>query len=102
VLSLALGACTVGTRSQVQTLHETESILSVVPSREIGYDYVVSVQNFVDPGFNPDDKKTRDRIALARMKKRCPLGEVVGETTTESGEWFGGRPKRTYAIQVKC
>jgi hypothetical protein len=101
-LSLALAACTVGTRSQVQILHETESILSVVPSREVGYDYLVSIQNFVDPGFNPDDKQTRDRIALARVKKRCPLGEIVSETATDSGQWFGGRPKRTYAIQVKC
>jgi len=102
MLSLALAACTVGSGGQVLRLHERDSILSVLPSREPGYDYVVSIQNVVDPGFNPDDKATRDRIALARTKKQCPLGSIVGETETDSGEWLSGRPKRTYAIQVKC
>lgn len=101
-VSFALGACTVGSRSQVQLLHEADSILSVIPSHEAGYDYVVSVENIVDPNFKPDDKQSRDRIAVARMKKRCPLAEIVGETVIESGQWLSGRPKRIYAIQIKC
>ena len=101
-LVVALAACTIGSRTQVLHLHESDSILSVLPSSEPGYDYVVSVENVVDPGFNPDDQATRDRIALARVKKRCPGGSVVGETVKEAGQWLSGRPKRTYAVQVKC
>jgi hypothetical protein len=39
-----------------------------------------------DPNFKPDDKQSRDRIALAQMRKRCPLAEIVDETVIESGQ----------------
>jgi hypothetical protein len=101
-ISFALAACTFGSGTQVLHLHEADSILSVMPSREPGYDYIVTIQNVADPGFNPDDQATRDRIALARVKRRCPLGSIVGETTRDAGQWLSGRPKRIYTLQVKC
>lgn len=76
--------------------------LSVQPSQGQSYDFVVSLRNVKDFGFDPDDKATRDRTALMVVKDQCPGGRVVGETVINTGTYLLGNPARTYAMQVKC
>lgn len=82
---------------------QTNGAMSVQPAPPgASYDYVVSLRNLRDPGFNPDDKTTREATALSTLKNQCPTGSVVGETIINTGTYATGRSSLIYAMQVKC
>jgi hypothetical protein len=66
------------------------------------YDFVVSVRNLKDFGYDPDNKPDRDGVALRFLKTQCPAGRIYGETVIDTGTYLLGNPSRTYAMQVKC
>jgi hypothetical protein len=103
VLSLVLGvAGCAGSQAQLRLL-ESGNALSVQPAPTgAAYDYVVSLKNVKDFGYDPDDQPTREATALRTLKAQCPNGRVVGETVIETGTYLLGNPSRTYAIQVAC
>lgn len=90
-----------GSQSHLRLL-EKDNALNIAPTQGVGYDYVVSIRNVKDFGFDPDNKATRDRTVLQAMQSQCPGARIVGETVTSTGEYALGNPSRTYAIQVKC
>lgn len=95
-----LSACA-GTQSHLRIL-EKDNALRVDPSQNPNYDYVVSLRNVKDIGYDPDNKATRDSTALSALSAQCPSGRVVGETVISTGTYLLGNASRTYAIQVKC
>lgn len=102
ILSIAaLVAGCAGSQAHLRLL-EHDNALSVAPAQSPTYDYVVSIRNLKDIGYDPDDKATRDATALTALKTQCPAGRVVGETAIDTGTYALGNPARTYAIQVKC
>jgi len=96
----ALAGCA-GSQTHLRTLEQVNA-LSVAPAQSPTHDYVVSIRNVKDPGYDPDNKPTRDATALAALKTQCPSGRIVGETVIDTGTYLLGNPARTYAIQVKC
>lgn len=100
VASAGLASCA-GSQSHLRVL-ESANALSVAPAQAAGYDYLVSIRNVKDFGFDPDDKATRDRTALQALETQCPKARIVGETVMNTGTYALGNPSRTYAIQVKC
>ncbi|MGO8093234.1 hypothetical protein [Rhizobium leguminosarum] len=97
VLSVALAGC----QTQMRMLEDSGD-LRVEPTSVAGADYVVHMRNKIDFGYNPDDKATRDRVALNYMKTQCPAGRIVKESVIETGTYGMGRPARTYMLYVKC
>jgi hypothetical protein len=98
---VALAGC--ATSGAYHQMLQTNGAMHVDPAPPgVGYDYVVSLRNLVDIGFNPDDKATRDATALSLLKTQCPAGSVVGETIINTGTYATGRPSLVYALQVKC
>jgi hypothetical protein len=83
-------------------LLENGNALRVDRATASGYDYVVSIRNVKDIGFNPDDPATRNGVALSVLGDQCPRASIVGETVINTGAYLLGDPARTYAIQVKC
>lgn len=81
---------------------EHDNALRVEPSSTPGADYVVTLRNLIDIGYNPDDKPTRDAVALRTLREQCPRGQVVGETVIATGTYLDGRPSRTYSMRIKC
>lgn len=100
LLAPAFSGCS-GTQSHLRTLEQINA-LSVAPASSPTHDFVVSIRNVKDPGYDPDIKATRDATALSALKTQCPGGRVVGETVIDTGTYLLGNPARTYAIQVKC
>ena len=101
VLALfALTGCA-GSQSHLRLL-EKDNALSVMPVQSPTHDFVVSIRNVKDFGYDPDDRGTRDRTALQALATQCPRGRVVGETVIDTGTYALGNPSRTYAVQVKC
>lgn len=100
VLALILSACA-GSQTHMRVL-EADNALNVMPASSPTHDFVVSIRNLKDFGYDPDDKATRDRTALQALETQCPAGRVVGETVINTGTYALGNPSRTYAIQVKC
>jgi hypothetical protein len=99
-LVLGLSGCA-GTEAGMPLLQK-DNALNVLPSQQPGYDYLVSIRNVKDFGYDPDDKATRDRTALLALKDQCAAPQIVGETVINTGTYALGNPARTYAIQVKC
>lgn len=95
-----LSACA-GSQSYLRIL-ENEGAISVAPAFADDHDYVVSIRNVLDFGYDPDDKATRDRTALQFMSAQCPRARIVGENVIATGAWLGGRPSRTYQIRIRC
>lgn len=100
VVALTLAGCA-GSQSHLRLL-EKDNALSVTPVNAPTHDYVVSVRRVFDFGYDPDDKPTRDRVALQVLSTQCPGARIVGETVINTGEFALGAASRTYAIQVKC
>lgn len=98
--ALALSGCA-GTDSHLRLL-EKDNAVRVEPASTPDATYVVSVRNVIDVGYDPDDKATRDDVALRMVRAQCPGGQVVGETMIATGEYLLGRQARTYAIKVRC
>jgi hypothetical protein len=99
--ALATGACA-GTQSHLRLL-EKDNALNVQPAPPgLPYDFVVSIRNVKDFGFDPDDKATRDRTALQALQSQCPAGRIVGETAINTGAYALGNASLTYSLQVKC
>jgi len=96
----ALGGCA-GSDSHLRML-EGDNAVRVDPASAPGHDYVVSIRNLKDFGYNPDDKPTRDATALRMLRTQCPNGRVVGETVINTGQYLLGNESRTYAVRVKC
>lgn len=96
---LVLGCA--GSQSHLRLL-EKDNALSVTTAQSSLYDFVVSIRNIKDIGYDPDDKPTRDRTALQALNSQCPGARIVGETVINTGTYALGNPSRTYAIQVKC
>lgn len=90
-----------GSQSHLRLL-EADNALSVAPANSPTHDFVVSIRNVKDIGYDPDDKATRDRTAVQAMQAQCPSARVVGETVITTGTYLLGNPARTYAIQIKC
>lgn len=95
-----LPACA-GTQNHLRVL-EAGGDIRVAPSAGPDHDFVVSIRNTRDFGYDPDDKATRDNTALALLASQCQRARVVGETVIETGTFALGNPSRTYAIRVKC
>ncbi|WP_310619699.1 hypothetical protein [Flexibacterium corallicola] len=68
----------------------------------INYDYVVSIRNIVDIGFNPSNKETREDVALKYVQQQCPSAFIVNEEVIEMGKYLTGRDARSYKIFIKC
>ncbi len=100
VAVLALIGCA-GSQSHLRIL-ESGNAISVTPSSAPGHDFVVSIRNVKDFGYDPDDKATRDTTALQMLREQCPAGRVVGETVVNTGTFALGNPARNYLVQVKC
>lgn len=100
-LALVAFAGCAGSQSHLRLL-EKDNALSVAPANSPTHDFVVSIRNLKDFGYDADDKATRDRTALQALEAQCPAGRVVGETVINTGTYALGNPSRTYAIQVKC
>lgn len=101
LLAITLTACTPGTQGYLRNM-EGYGNIRVDPSPVPGYDYVVTIRNVLDLGYDPSKKDVRDRTALQMLATQCPQGKVVGETVINTGEWLGGRPAMSYAVQVQC
>jgi hypothetical protein len=97
---LGISGCA-GTQSHLRTLEQINA-LSVAPASSPTHDFVVSIRNVKDPGYDPDNKATRDATALSALKTQCPAGRIVGETVVDTGTYALGNPARTYMVQVKC
>lgn len=54
VIASAGLACCAGSQSHLRIL-EADNALSVAPAQSAGYDYLVSIRNVKDFGFDPDD-----------------------------------------------
>lgn len=94
-------ACTPGSQGYLRNM-ESYGNLRVDPSQSPDYDYVVTVRNVLDFGYDPSKKEVRDKVALQMLETQCPAGRVVGETAINTGQFLGGRPSMSYAIQVRC
>lgn len=99
--AVALLAGCAGTQSYLRIL-ESSNAISVAPASGPGHDFVVSIRNIKDIGYDPDDKPVRDATALQMMRAQCPAGRVVGETVLNTGAYMLGNPSRTYLVQVRC
>ncbi|MFN3656795.1 MAG: hypothetical protein ACK4UO_06045 [Pseudolabrys sp.] len=67
-----------------------------------GADYVVTVRNVWDFGYDLEIKADRDRMAIAAMLDQCPKARIVDENKIENGTTGLGRQLRTYEILIKC
>ncbi|MBP2560342.1 hypothetical protein J2857_003111 [Neorhizobium galegae] len=77
--------------------------LSIAPAQAPGYDYLVKVGNVGDIGYNPDEYKEREMVALSALKTQCAQARVVGETAIHHGTVpLQGKPAKTYFMRVKC
>lgn len=90
-----------GTQSHLRLL-ESSGDVRVQSVEASDHDYVVSIRNTVDFGHNPDNKETRDRIALQLLETQCPAASVIGEDVIETGSYLGGRPSRVYQVKIAC
>lgn len=81
---------------------EYHGTLTILPANTPDHDFIVSIRNIKDIGYNPDNPDTRNGTALLALKEQCPTGRVVGETVINTGTFGLGQPARTYAIRVKC
>ena len=100
LLCFALSSCA-GSQEHYRLL-EASGDLQVSPSQTPGSDYIVSIRNKEDFGFNPDEKSVRDRTALGLLKTQCPKGEIAGETVIDTGKYITGSSAKTYSVFVKC
>lgn len=104
VLSIAgpvlLAGCA-GSQSHLRLLESGGDVrVSAVAADD--HDYVVSVRNTIDIGYNPDTKSTRDRVALQLLEAQCPTAVIVGEDVIATGTYLTGRQSRVYQIKVRC
>lgn len=98
---LALIGCA-GSQTHLRIL-EADNALRVEPSATVPGEYVVTLRNVVDFGYDPDDPVSRTATAKQALASQCPNGSnVVGETVINTGTYGLGRPARTYSIRVKC
>lgn len=105
----ALAIAIVAGCSQTEVIsYQQNGNLRIDPTTIAGADYLVQIKNVVDIGygFNPNDRKQRNAMALRSLKTQCSSGRVVKEDTLELGGPGGiipvGGPLRTYMIYVKC
>ena len=100
-LILTLSACA-GTDAHLRLL-EGANALRIEPAQGKNYDYIVRISNAaVDIGYYPDDKATRDDIAMRTIRAQCPAARIVGENIIEKGTSVLSRSLREYLIQIKC
>ncbi len=97
LLSVTLAGC----QTQMR-MWESSGDLRVEPANAADADYVVTMRNTLDFGYNPDDKTNRNHVALNYLKTQCPSGRVVRESMIQTGTYGMGRPARTYSVYVKC
>ncbi|WP_050400333.1 hypothetical protein [Bradyrhizobium embrapense] len=100
-LALALAGCA-GSSSADRVLQAYGNVRVDAASPGLPYDYVVSINNVKDIGYDPDNPETRNSTALRFMSAQCPSARVVGETVMTTGSYPLGGAARTYAVQVKC
>lgn len=100
VSALALSGCA-GTHAHREMLMN-QGAIALRSSERPGVDYVVSIRNVVDIGYNSDNPQTRKETAVALAEPQCPGARVVGEKPIRTGEYLGGRPSYTYELDIKC
>jgi hypothetical protein len=71
-------------------------------SAEKPYDFVVHVRNIPDFKYNPLVREDRRRMALALVKKQCPLARVVGEDERITEIWGITSSPPDYIVLVSC
>ncbi len=100
IVGVLLAGC-VGMQSGGPAVQKDEAI-SVEPSQAAGYDYLVVIPDNRILGFDPNDAAARGRAALAEIRKRCDVPQVVGETAVKSGGFLQTDEISKYAIKVRC
>lgn len=102
VVLLACGAVLAGCADTHIRMREQHGQLSVQKSTVPGADYIVSVQNVRDVGYDPNDKAERDGIVLRYLETQCPRARIVGEDVINTGRSLIGYEFKTYQVKVKC
>jgi hypothetical protein len=100
IVAAGLSGCA-GTDTQIRMLEQSNAV-RVEPATTPDANYIVSVRNLIDIGYDLDDKATRDDLALRMLRTQCPGGQIAGETAIDTGTYGLGRASRTYAIKVRC
>jgi hypothetical protein len=100
LLLMLLSACS--TSSLYHRTLEQSNALRVDPILSRDADYVVSLRNVKDIGYDPDDPYTRQEVALSVLREQCPNGAIAGESIINTGSYLLNNPARTYAVRVKC
>lgn len=94
-----LAACA---RPSELSLLQRQGILTVDASLGKRADYVVSIRDPKQTGYDPDDPEARDTVATIVLNGLCPAGRVVGETVVTSGDPPPDHAVRSYSVRVKC
>ncbi len=99
-LLAALAGCA-GPSSSVP-LQQNSSAITIRKADSQNYDYVISIPDVKDNIYDPDDKATRDKMALGALRDQCEAPQVVGESVINSGTYLFGHPSRSFEVQVRC
>lgn len=99
--AVLLGGCA-GTDAHTRLLEKDGAVRVDAAGPGLPYEFVVSIRNVKDAGYDPDVPEIRNGQALRMLRDQCPAGRVVGETVISTGEYVLGNPARTYAVQVRC
>lgn len=99
--ALALTACA-GTDTHMRMLENDNAISAMPAPADAPYDWVVSLKNKKDFGYNPDNLETRQSTALAYLKETCPSASIVDEATLSTGKYLLGNSARTYHVYIAC
>lgn len=100
LVALVVSACA-GTDAHMRML-ESDGAFAIAPGAAAG-EYVVTLRNVRDFGYDPDDPAQRQATAARALEAQCGRpGRVVGETIINTGTYALGQPARTYAVRVVC
>lgn len=90
-----------GSTSHNAMLQRTGSI-RVAPSDAPDHQFVVTMLNDVDFGYDPDVRADRERTVAGVLDRECQATDIVREQMIDGGRNWVGRSLKTYVIQVRC